>query len=181
MTSEDAVVAMIGALEDAGVPYMVVGSLASNLYGVVRATQDADFVIQLEPGFLSTILNRLGPRFRLDPQVSFELITATKRYVVQPFDVPFPLELFLLSDDAHDQERFQRRRRVHLLGRGTYVPTVEDVVVTKLRWSQHGGRAKDLDDARGVIAVQKDRIDWEYVRRWCDQHGTRDLLEQIRA
>lgn len=112
MTSEDAVVAMLGALEAVGVPYMVVGSLASNLYGVVRATQDADFVVQLEPGSISAILDRLGPGFRLDPQTLFELITATRRYVVQPLDVPFPLGLFLLSDDAHDQ------------GRGTLPPLI---------------------------------------------------------
>src|SRR5438105_5189494 len=28
------------------------------------------------------------------------------------------------------------------------------------------------------IAVQQ-ALDWPYIERWCDQHGTRDLLEQI--
>jgi hypothetical protein len=31
-----------------------------------------------------------------------------------------------------------------------------------------------------VIAVQGDAIDWPYVEAWCDQHGSRKLLEQIR-
>ncbi len=39
----------------------------------------------------------------------------------------------------------------------------------------------DRDDIRGVIAVQADRIDWDYVHRWCEQHGTRPLLDEIRA
>ena len=26
-----------------------------------------------------------------------------------------------------------------------------------------------------MITVQGDRIDWDYVHGWCDQHGTRAL------
>ena len=48
-------------------------------------------------------------------------------------------------------------------------------------WSRQGRRAKDLDDARNVVAVQQDRIDWAYVKRWCEQHGTLALLEKLRA
>jgi hypothetical protein len=23
-------------------------------------------------------------------------------------------------------------------------------------------------------------LDWNYIYRWCDQHGTRDLLDELR-
>lgn len=42
MTPDDAVVAMLRALDAAGIPNMVVGSLASNFHGIPRSTQDAD-------------------------------------------------------------------------------------------------------------------------------------------
>jgi len=29
--------------------------------------------------------------------------------------------------------------------------------------------------------VQDRNIDWSYVYGWCDQHGTRDLLDEIRS
>jgi hypothetical protein len=42
-------------------------------------------------------------------------------------------------------------------------------------------REKDTADVRDVIAVQGDEaLDWEYIHGWCDVHGTRGLLEQIR-
>ena len=48
------------------------------------------------------------------------------------------------------------------MGNGeVWLPTAEDVIITKLRWSLLGRRSKDRDDARDVIAVQGDRIDWE--------------------
>ncbi len=57
----------------------------------------------------------------------------------------------------------------------------EDVTVTKLRWTLMANRSKDRDDARDVIAVQGGQLNWDYVQRWCEQHGTRALLDEIRA
>ena len=181
MIGEEAVVAVIDALENVGVPSMLVGSLSTNLYGIPRSTEDADFVVQLGSASLQQIMARLGPGFRLDPQASFETATGTTRHIVEALgDTAFKIELFHLSNDAHDQERFARRRQVRVLNRMTYAPTPEDVVITKLRWSLQANRSKDVDDVRNVIAVQGKHLDWDYIHRWCDQHGTRALLDKIR-
>lgn len=180
MNSDDAAVAVIDALDALRIPYMVVGSFSSNFYGIPRATHDADFVVQLAAGAISALANRLGSPFRLDRQISFETVTATQRYVLHLADIPFTVELFLLSDDAHDQQRFARRQRVRFFDREVCLPTAEDVIITKLRWSHAGRRTKDLDDVRNVIAVQGDRIDWPYVTAWCERHGTHGLLDDVR-
>ena len=65
--------------------------------------------------------------------------------------------------------------------RRVWLPTPEDVIVTKLRWALMANRSKDRDDARDVIAVQGGRLDWDYVQRWCERHGTRVLLDEVRA
>ena len=52
MTADDAVAAVLDAFEASEVPYMVVGSLASNFHGIPRSTRDADFVVDLPPGRL---------------------------------------------------------------------------------------------------------------------------------
>jgi hypothetical protein len=36
-----------GVFETLGIPYLIGGSLASTLYGMVRTTQDADIIAQL--------------------------------------------------------------------------------------------------------------------------------------
>src|SRR5262245_51024206 len=62
-----------------------------------------------------------------------------------------------------------------MLGRATWLPTPEDVVVQKLRW----GRNKDLDDARDVLAVQgPETLDMGYIRRWCAEHSTAERLKR---
>ena len=135
----------------------------------------------LASGSLSGLMKQLGPQFKLDPQMSFETATGTKRNVVTIQGSKFTVELFRLSDDPHDQERFQRRQSVKLPDSEAFLPTVEDVIITKLRWAMQAKRNKDIDDVHDVIAVQANRIEWDYVYKWCDVHGTRSLLDQIRA
>ena len=181
MNADEAVVAVIEALEMAGVDYMVVGSISSNFYGIPRATKDADIVLSLGDVPLYDVLNRLGPEFGLDRQGTFETITMTTRHVVKVLSSEFTVELFRLGQDEHDQERFRRRCQVSLLGRTVYLPTAEDVIVTKLFWALGRKTAKDRDDVRDVIAVQADRLDWDYIYSWADRHGTRALLDEIRS
>src|SRR5690349_10460844 len=98
MTAEQIVYHTVAALEAAGVPYMVVGSFSSNLYGVARSTRDADFVVQLGDRPPTEIAAGLGSDFLLDPQMSFETITGTYRFIASHRASAFKVEFFLLSD-----------------------------------------------------------------------------------
>jgi hypothetical protein len=117
---------------------------------------------------------------RFDPQMAFESVTGTQKIVLHVEGHAFDVEVFQLSSDEHDRMRFSRRVRVHAFDRDVWIASLEDMIITKLRWSQHGGREKDISDARNLIAVQQDFADWPYVESWCDCHGTRQLLERLR-
>lgn len=164
------------ALAAANIHFLLVGSFSSNYYGIPRSTKDADFVVELRGGVGGEFVARLGTDFEVDPQMTFETNTGTYRQLIQHKNSPFKVELFLLSKDPHDQARFHRRIEVNAYGRQIWLPTAEDVIIMKLRWR----RIRDQDDVRGVIGVQGDKLDWPYIESWCEQHGTRALLEQIR-
>jgi hypothetical protein len=181
VTPDEAVIAVVDALDIAGIPYMIVGSLASNFHGVPRSTRDADFVVELGPGDLERLASTLPASLTLRGQGAFEAVTGTTRYLVELADSPFVCELFIRSDDSHDRERFDRRQRVTALGRIVSLASAEDMVVTKLRWALDADRAKDGDDIRNMLAVRGPDLDWEYLHRWAAAHGTSRLLEQIRA
>lgn len=92
MTADEAAVAVVDALDRAGIPFMIVGSIASNFHGIPRSTRDANFV----------------------------------------------------------------------------------------RWATLANRGKDRDHVRNMIAVRGDELDWDYIRKWCVEHGTLALLDEIR-
>lgn len=119
----------------------------------------------------------LGPEFSVDPQTTFETNTGTFRHTLIHNATEFKTELFLLSKDAFDQERFRRRLAIQFNGHASFVLSAEDVIVSKLRWF----RTKDIDDIRDVIAAKSNSLDWNYIHHWTAIHGTRQKFDQIRA
>ena len=67
-----------------------------------------------------------------------------------------------------------------MFGRPVHIATAEDMIVTKLRWAREAGRGKDRDDVRNIIAVRGRTLDWAYIERWASEHGTLELLGEIR-
>ena len=181
MMSNEIVVHVIRVLEQLHVPYMLVGSYSSNTYGQARSTQDADFVIELGERSVAELGRALGNQYTIDPQSLVEFNTMTTRYVAQHVSSAFKIEFFLLSGDEFDKSRFERRVRIPFLDGQAWLPRPEDVVVMKLRWSMRAGRQKDQLDAANVLAAQRETLDMDYIRNWCDKHGSRHLLEEILA
>lgn len=179
MTGTEACGKLLDAFEAEGIEYMVTGAFASNAYGIPRATKDADFVVDHFSPELNRVLDRLGPGVTLQDQMSFETITGSRRQILDVPGTAFVIELFQLGDDPFMQERFRRRVRVESpdWNRLVWMPTAEDVVIQKLRW----GREKDIPDARDVLAVQRDSLDWPYLEHWCAQHGSAGKLAGLRA
>jgi len=158
MTPQDSLTLQVAdALSACGIPYLLAGSFASNYYGIPRSTEDADFVLQLAGGAGADFAGKLGTGFEFDPQLSFETVTGTYRQYLRHVKTAFKIELFMLTKDAHDQERFARRREQNLYGRKVWLLSPED-----------------------VMSVQRDKLDWGYIGKWCREHGTLALMEEIR-
>jgi hypothetical protein len=181
LNGQNLLLRIIDCLAETQIPYVIVGSFATNVYAIARSTQDADIVVNAATGQIAALAETLSADFVRDPQVQFETVTATTKTVFTDRETGFILELFQLSDDPHDQERFARRREIIVQGRPTWVLSKEDVLVTKLNWLLRANRTKDLLDVRNVMGVQGDSIEWPYVEKWCDRHGTRELLDRLRS
>ncbi|MBC8355205.1 MAG: hypothetical protein H8E66_24790 [Planctomycetes bacterium] len=178
MNSFEATAHVVTQLEDKGVPYMLVGALSSNAYGIPRATKDADIVVSFDSIGVVEFAKSLGSGFELDRQMRMETITNSIRNIITYKPTNFDIELFRLSHDEHHKERFDRRKRRWLdeIKREACLPSAEDVVIQKLRWK----RRKDLDDAENILAVRAKQLDWDYLTHWTKIHGTNDLLNQLR-
>ena len=74
MIAENVLQFVLTRLDECGIPYMITGSFTSNMYGVPRATQDADVVIEADLDSLDRFLESLGAEFYVSHEDAREVL-----------------------------------------------------------------------------------------------------------
>ncbi len=185
LSAIDIVLHFIQVLDRLAIPYMLVGSFSSNYYGRPRQTMDADFVISVADLPFVALRDALGPEYHrgLGSANLFETVTGTiRRIVIHPAMVRRSrLSCFnsvtIRNDQAQPLQGAQERSHRGATGIHAHGRRCNHHETT--RWLKAGNRSKDIEDVREVLAIQADRLDLKYIRQWCDQHGTRELLERL--
>ena len=186
MVESEAVKAIMPAVEvfgRLGVPYEIVGSLASCAYGVPRSTLDADIVADLRPEHAGPFVKMLGEGFYAEDAAITAAIQQRSSFNVIHFRTMFKIDIFLLRHTPFHTTAFARRRP-HVVTsdpeRSLYFAAPEDIVLEKLRWYEKGGRVSDRQwyDVQGVLKVQTGSLDMDYLQRWARELGVADLLHR---
>lgn len=177
------VLRVVSVLEELGVPYAIGGSLASSAYGVMRATMDADIVADLQPEHVQPFLAALASDFYADEAAIRDAIYRRSSFNLIHYQTAFKVDIFIPKPRPFDRMQLARRMAVVMgtePGRQVYLTSPEDIVLAKLEWYRLGGEVSDRQwqDIIGVLTVQAEDLDLDYLRRWADQLGVRDLLER---
>lgn len=168
---------IVAALERAGIPHMVAGSVASTYHGRPRTTQDIDVVISPDPAALSSFVDSLDPeRFYVGDAIG--ALARRDQFNIIETGTGWKVNLIIRSDRPFSHKEFERRQPVELGPVSTYVATPEDTVLAKLEWAAASGSDRQVDDIVGVLEVVGDDIDHAYLRHWAGELGVTDLLDQ---
>jgi hypothetical protein len=160
--------AVVAFCEQAGIPYMVTGSLASSLQGEPRATHDIDVVVEIGPEHVPGFLAGFPPpRYYLGEPAMRDAIRRRSTFNLLDTVEGDKVDFWLLTDDPFDASRFARRQTVELFGRAVIVSAPEDTILMKLRWAElSGGSEKQFTDALRVYELQYDQLDHNYLEAW---------------
>ena len=174
---------VVEALEALGVPYLIGGSLASAVHGVVRTTMDADLVADLRPEHAEPLAQALGDAFYVDAASIRDAIRHRSSFNVIHLESMFKVDIFIPKQRPFDRTQLQRRTKQVIATepeREAYVATAEDTILAKLEWYRRGGEVSDRQwqDVLGVLKVQGNRLDLAYLRQWAASLGVSDLLEK---
>jgi hypothetical protein len=171
------------ALEQCGLRYLVGGSLASSVSGEPRSTLDVDLVVEMTEDDVAPLVAALGDRFYVDERAVRRAIRARSSVNLIHQGTSTKVDIFVLGGTALDEEQMARRVAVQVASapdRLLYVYTPEDILLQKLRWYRRGNETSDRQwrDVLGIITVQRDRLDLDYLRRGAGILDVSDLLDR---
>jgi len=179
MTDDEIVLDFVGRLERLSIPYMIVGSFASSMWGRPRATHDTVVVVVAHGPTARSLLSALQPDYYV-PEQGFEDAVYRRGMVNAIHQKPvWKIDLIFQSDDAFAKAQFERRVAVAFKGATLQVASPEDTILSKLEWSRRGESERQYRDALGVFEVQRGSLDLRYVREWAEKLRVGELLRRL--
>jgi hypothetical protein len=171
--------AIVAAIEGAGIPYMVTGSLVSSYYAIPRSTQDVDVVIDpTERSLHSLVDSLLAAGFYVDREAALEAWNVRGQFNVIDAAGGWKADLIVRKDRPFSEAEFERRGRSSLLGIEVALARVEDVLLAKLEWSKLGDSELQRRDVAQILERQRARLDLGYVEHWVRQLGLEEEWEE---
>lgn len=174
----EALLAVTRCLETASVPYMISGSTAMNFYARPRMTRDIDIVIELPASAVNRLVDVLSDDFYVDDEMAVAAVRRRHMFNVIHNATMTKVDFIVRKDEPYREAEFGRRRRLRLGDATLFVVAPEDLVLSKLVWSEDSGPGTQTIDVRNLLAAGE--LDEEYLTTWADRLGVGERLDALR-
>jgi hypothetical protein len=179
VTPEEVLQFVIEKLEKHNIEHMVTGSFASNFYGVPRTTYDADIVISTDYERLKKFADEIKNEFYIDLDMIQEALSHNSIFNIIHYETGFKIDFIIRKEGQYYQNEFERRKAYKIGNKSIYFTSPEDTIISKLIWSKESNSEKQFRDAVGVAKIQKETLDFEYLKFWADKMDVKDLLNKL--
>jgi hypothetical protein len=182
-----AVKPVVEAFNRLSIPYYVGGSIASSVYGVARATMDVDIVADLASDQVAPLVELLRDEYYLSEQAIDNAVTGASSFNLIHLETMMKVDVFVPKKEPYQKSAMSRRLKDRLAEDDRQfvlcLSSPEDLILSKLRWYDTGGRVSERQwlDVLGVIKVQTDSLDRDYLITWSKTLGLFDSLKQAFA
>lgn len=170
-----------GIFEKLRVPYVIGGSLASALYGMVRATQDSDIVAEMHFEHIQPFISALQDEFFIDEAMIAESIQRNSSFNIIHRETMFKVDVFVPHSRPFLKSQLARAQK-QTFSFETEVSakfaSPEDTILSKLEWYRMGGEVSDRQwrDILGVLKTRAGELEIDYMLKWAQELRVMDLL-----
>lgn len=178
-----AIITTVRTFESLRIPYAIGGSVASGVRGIVRATNDVDFIAAMAASQVNAFARNLGPEFYADEDYIRTSLQYGRSFNIIHIPTAFKMDVFPATEEFHHtQLDHATSATFDFFGQEITcrVVSAEDVLLAKLRWFRLSGNSSERqwNDLGGVIAVSGSHLDHEYLKTWAAKLGVSELLNK---
>jgi hypothetical protein len=157
-------------LNTANIPYYITGGVAAIAHGEPRATIDLDVVIRIDLADLPTLAAIFEANGFYVAGLTDVLAGSLQCLNITHLETIENVDLMISGTDEYDLIKLDRRRLYTLPGSGEVaIASPEDVIISKLIWRRESQSDKQWRDILGVLKVQQEKLDFDYLQGWVDQ------------
>ena len=178
-TQKDFLQRLVKMLDDNGIPYMFSGSIGSGFHGQPRSTNDADLIIDPSNKNLILFVRSLGPDYYVSEETAIQALNDNSMFNIIDIQTGWKADLIIRKKRAYSKQEFSRRKNENLMGMSLWVLSSEDSILSKLEWSKGRESETQFKDALGVMIVQWDSLDFDYMKKWAKELQIEDSREQL--
>jgi hypothetical protein len=179
-----ALIPLVDTFRQLGINYHIGGSIASSAYGIARATLDIDVVADLSLRQAPLLTKALEGRYYIEEQSIADAVRDRSSFNIIHLDTIVKIDVFIVKNTPYDRCAFNRKRPEKFEDDGEnnvfFFASCEDVILHKLQWFLLGEGVSERQwlDVLGIIKVQKEALDLEYLRQWAADLDCAALLEK---
>ena len=176
---------LIRYFETNQIQYHIGGSVASSAHGIPRTTLDVDVVADIKTHQVEQMVQALKASYYIDAAMMISAIRNESSFNLIHLATIIKIDIFILKKDAFNQA-MMRRAVEGVLNLDEEEPftvqfsSPEDIILQKLSWFRLGGEQSERQwkDILGVLNIQRDTLDFKYMKLWAKQINVNDLLDQ---
>ncbi|MEM9485672.1 MAG: hypothetical protein AAGA83_18500 [Cyanobacteria bacterium P01_F01_bin.116] len=157
-----------------GVSYYITGGVAASMYGDPRTTRDLDIVLNIQRLEINLLVEALIQEGFYVPGVEDIVSGRMQTLQIVHMESILQADLVISGQDEWDLLKFERRQ----MDDGLYFASPEDIILNKLRWRQSSQSEKQWRDVLGVLKVQGQGLDLDYLHEWANKLELTDDLNQ---
>jgi hypothetical protein len=170
---------VVSALERVKIPYAIVGSYASSIWGESRLTQDIDIVIQADERAVESLCQAFPePEFYVSRAAAIDAVKYARQFnVIHPAS-GHKIDFMVAGKSDWTNAQLTRCKQVQITPNlVSAVASPEDVILGKLIYYREGGSDKHLRDIAGILRISGDAVDRNYISQVAAQQGVVDAWQ----
>jgi len=175
----------IKVIDKLSISYYIGGSIASSVFGFPRSTMDIDIVANIQSFHISDLKQNLESEFYIDEDMIKEAIDRFSSFNLIHLETALKIDVFIQRQGSYQDGAFKRRQKDTLVENDKssefYFSSPEDIIINKLKWYEKGNRVSERQwlDVLGVIKVQGNSLDKDYLINWAQKLDIYNLLVDV--